>query len=443
MNRERFAWMLSVLLIAVLALELPGSFAERDDDYSFVKTLVDIHRQVSNNYVEPVDQSKLRQAAIDGMLGQLDPFTMYVPPSEREEFDQMLDGSFKGVGIQLNQLDDGRVEIVTPIDGSPAAKAGILAGDIIVQVDGKPVAGLRLAEVIVRIKGPLGSQVVLQVRHLDGEMRDISVTREEIVVPTLKGFDRNADNSWNYWVVRDPAIGYLRVTQFTEDTAENTRQIIQSLLDDGMKGLILDLRFNPGGRLEEAARMVDLFIASGKIVTTRGRNRPEDTKVAHAPGTLRPFPLVVLVNEHSASAAEIVAGALLDNARATVIGQRTYGKGSVQEVIPLDGESGELKLTVAYWYLPSGRLVHRKKDAETWGVEPQIIVPVDPAGEKRILEQRYDMELFHRPATRPASGTATAPTTQSVDSQLKQAITTVAGLIVLERHGPSTMPTTR
>src|ERR1700722_16680421 len=169
MNRERMAWLVSIALLAMLAFQLPGSLAGRDDDYAFVRTLVDIHRQVSANYVDPVDEDKLREGAIEGMLGELDPFSNYIPPAHEEEFDRMLDGSFKGVGIQLNQRDDGTVEVVTPIDDSPALKAGVEAGDIIEKVNGDSLDGLRLPDVIKKIGGPLGSEVRLTVKHVTGE----------------------------------------------------------------------------------------------------------------------------------------------------------------------------------------------------------------------------------------------------------------------------------
>ncbi len=458
MNREKFAWMLSLVLITVLAFSLPGSFAQRDDDYSFVRTLVDIHRQIAANYVEPVNEAKLREGAIEGMMSELDPFSVYVPETQQEAFDRQLEGSFKGVGILLNQLEDGRIEVVTPIDGSPAFRAGVMAGDIILKVNGDSIKEMKLKDVVAKVAGPIGSPVTLTVKHLTGETVDLTMTREEVVVPTVKGYTRTVDNEWDYYVSRDPKIAYIRVTQFTADTTEKMKNAITGLLAEGMKGLILDLRFNPGGRLEEAVQMIDLFISSGKIVTTKGRNRPEDTKYAKAEGTLVDFPMIVLVNEYSASAAEIVAGSLMDNKRALVIGQRTYGKGSVQELIPLEGNGGELKLTVAYWYLPSGRLVHRKKDATTWGVEPQIIIPVDPAGEQKILQDRYEMEQLRRPAppsmTQPATAThpAESASTQPVDPQLQQAVTTLVGLIVLrgEPHAvaaaatePTSAPTTQ
>jgi carboxyl-terminal processing protease len=210
-----------------------------------------------------------------------------------------------------------------------------------------------------------------------------------------------------------------------------------------MQGLILDVRFNPGGLLEEAEQVVDLFLEKGTIVSIKGRARAERTREASGPGTLPPFPMIVLVNEHSASASEIVAGSLMDNKRALVLGTRTYGKGSVQEVIPLDSKSGELKLTVAYYYLPSGRLVHRKKDATDWGVEPQINVFMDEATQRKVMLERFEAENFKRPVvkttTRPttqqAQASSTQPATQPAqmtDSQLQRAVDTLVALIVLQ-----------
>ncbi len=436
MNRERFAWTVSVLLIALLAFQLPGSLAQRDDDYSFVRTLVDIHRQVASNYVEPVDEAKLREGAIEGMLGELDPFTMYVPPAQQEDFERLLEGSFKGVGIQLNQLDNGAVEVVTPIDGSPAFKAGVMAGDIILKVNGEGLEGLRLPEIIKKVGGPLGTEVRLTVKHTTGEEVELKMTREEIVMPVVKGYERKQDGTWDYYVCNDPKVAYIRITQFTSDTAENLRSAVEPLLADGMKGLILDLRFNPGGRLEEAIQVVDMFISKGVIVSTKGRNRPERSVSATEPGTLPYFPMVVLVNEHSASASEIVAGSLMDNHRALVLGQRSYGKGSVQEVIPLDSKGGELKLTVAYYYLPSGRLVHRKKDAKDWGVQPQIVVPMDEEAQRKAMQARYEAELFKRPipkaTTQPTTAAATAPSAATIDVQLQRAVDTMVALAVLQ-----------
>ncbi|HVT87809.1 MAG TPA: S41 family peptidase [Tepidisphaeraceae bacterium] len=455
MNREKLAWTVSVVLLGLLAFQLPGSMAQRDDDYSFVRTLVDIHRQVAANYVEPVDETKLRESAIEGMLSQLDPFSVYVPPSKQEDFERMLENSFKGVGIQLNQrVEGGPVEVVTPIDGSPAFKAGVMAGDVILKVNGESIDGVRLPDVIKKITGPLGSEVKLTVHHLTGAEAELKMTREEIVIPVIKGFERKADNNWEFYVSHDPKIAYIRIAQFTSDTADNLRQALLPLIGDGMKGLILDLRFNPGGRLEEAVELIDMFVSKGAtIVSTKGRNRPETARTATGTNTLPRFPMIVLVNEHSASASEIVAGSLQDNHRALVIGERTYGKGSVQEVIPLDNKGGELKLTVAYYYLPSGRLVHRKKDATDWGVQPQISVPVDAAAEVKEFEQMNQRDRFLRPTTAPTTeesalaSPTTGPTTaaaqaSSLDPQLQRALDTMVATLVLQGGGIAAAPTT-
>lgn len=440
MNRERVAWTVCVMVIAILAFQLPGSLAHRDDDYAWVRTLIDIHRYVADSYVDKADEEKLRQGAIDGMLGELDPYSVYVPPARDEEFHQLLEGSFRGIGIELVQDPKTlQTEVVTPIEGSPAVNAGVMAGDIIQQVNGEDVAGMRLEEVREKIKGPIGTEVAMTVKHLVGGVQTLHITRQEIVIPTVRGLNRGDDNAWEWFISNDPKIAYVRITQFTEDTFKNLEPLLQGLCDKGMKGLVLDLRWNPGGQLDQAEKVVDLFVREGVIVTTRGEHRPEYVSRAKDEGTLPDFPMVVLVNEHSASASEIVAGSLKDNKRALVVGTRSFGKGSVQEVIPLDNGSGLLKLTVAYYYLPSGRLVHRKKDAKDWGVEPQIAVPMDDASQQAVFEQMQDASNFHRPRTPIlATQTTTAPTTQPtskpVDSQLEAAVSTLVGHIVLASH---------
>src|SRR5688572_3533016 len=436
MNREKLAWLVSIGLIAVLALQIPGSLATRDDDYSFVRTLVDIHRQVASNYVDPVEEQELREGAINGMLSELDPFSVYVPPAKQEDFDRMLENSFRGVGIQLDQRPEGGpIEVVTPIDGSPAFRAGVQAGDIITKVNGESVEGQRLPDVVKKIAGKVGTDVRLTVRHTSGEEVELTMTREEIVVPTIKGFQRTPGNEWDYWAADEPKIAYMRITQFTSETFDNLKATIEKLLPQGMQGMILDLRFNPGGRLDQAIEVCDLFLDKGTILSTKGRNRPEQSVDAKSQGTLPYFPMIVLINEHSASASEIVAGSLMDNRRALVIGMRSYGKGSVQELIPLDNKGGELKLTVAYYYLPSGRLVHRKKDAADWGVQPQITVPMSQEQERAAMQQRYEQEIFRKPVPKATTRSATMPATtqasQPLDLQLQRAIDTIIALVVL------------
>ena len=429
-NRERIAWILSLVLLALVAFRLSPTLANRDDDYQWVRTLVDIHRQVASNYVEAVDEQKIQQAAIDGIMEELDPFSAYIPPAKQEAFDRALESTFRGVGIQLNQLPTGEIEVVTPIEGSPAHQAGVMAGDIILKVNGEAIQGLRLPEVVKKISGEVGTKVTLTVKHPTGEQADLTMVRQEIVVPTLKGYQRKPNNDWDFFLSQNPKVGYLRLTQFTPSTFDAVKPVIEQLLREGMEGLILDLRFNPGGQLDQAVKLVDLFIEDGVIVKTKGRARPENVKRATNDGTLPKFPMIVLVNGHSASASEIVAGSLADNNRAVVVGSRTYGKGSVQELINLDGKNGELKLTVAYYYLPSGRLVHKKKDAKDWGVEPHIVVPMTEEQEKALLRELAESERFRRPGTNPA----TVPTTQPVDIQLHKAVDTMIAAIIFHKN---------
>lgn len=448
MKRERLAWLVSIILLAILAFQLPGTLGQRDDEYAWMRTLVEIHRQVLDSYVDPVDDAQLKEKAIDGMLGALDdPYTVYVPHDSEAEFDKELGGTFSGVGISLRQIG-GKMVISTPIDGGPADRAGMDAGDIIIKVDGKPIAGLDIDEVVKRVSGPLGSSVTLTVDR-DGKDLDFTLRRQQIVLPTVKGHDRNWDESWNYFVSQSPKIAYLRISQFDENTFDELKSVLigsdgrGGLMATGMQGLILDLRFNPGGQLQQAIDVVNLFIKDGVIVTTRGRNSPEEIDRANPQATTLPyFPMIVLVNGSSASAAEIVAGSLKDNHRALVLGQRTFGKGSVQRVVQLGGDDGTLKLTVAHWYLPSGRLVSRQKDSKDWGVDPQIVVPVDEQADNGIedLMERQEAIRYHSPSTMPATQPTTAPT----DPQYQQALTTIVGLVILDNNKhATTQPATK
>lgn len=434
--------MFCLAAVVVLSVTLSQATpANREDDYSFVRTLVDIQRQINGSYVDETEVATLRQAAITGMLNELDPFTVYVPPARQEDFDRMLEGTFKGVGVQLNQLDNGNIEVVTPVDGSPAFKAGVMAGDVITKVNGESVEGQRLSDAVKKLAGPLGTPITLTVRRVTGDVLDLQMTREEVVVPTVRGFGRNADNTWDWFISNDPKIAYMRLTQFTPESFEKVKDSIDEMMKQGMAGLIMDIRFNPGGRLDQAIKIVDLFVESGVIVSTKGRARQEQFARATPEGTLPRFPIIVLVNEHSASASEVLAGSLKDHKRAIVIGQRTYGKGSVQEVVPLEQDAGELKMTVAYYYLPSGRLVHKKKDATDWGVEPNIEVKMTTEEQFKLQRERYEAELFRRPTTNPTTGPATQPeAAPPLDAQLQRAVDTMTALLVLGDHRPTTAP---
>jgi carboxyl-terminal processing protease len=436
MNRERIAWLISIVLLAILAFQLPGTLGQRDDEYNWVRPIVLIHREILENYVDAVDDSLLKQKAIEGMLGALDdPYTVYVPPDHQAEFDKELGGSFSGVGISLREIDKKMV-VLSPIDGGPADKAGIDGGDIITKVDGTAITGMDIDKVVKLVSGPIGSTVVLTIDR-QGKTMQFSLKRERIVLPTVVGYDRAADQSWTYFVSENPKIAYIRVKQFDEGTFDEMKNIMlgteghAGLIAQGMQGLIMDLRFNPGGQLQQAIKVVNLFIKEGMIVRTVGRNSPEEIDRASPDAVTLPyFPMIVLVNDRSASAAEIVAGSLKDNQRALIIGQRTFGKGSVQRVILLGQDDGTLKMTVAHWYLPSGRLVSRTKDSKDWGVEPQIVVPVDENAEDDIqdLMDRQEAIRYHPTIA------STQPTTEPSDPQFQQALTTMVGLVILDAN---------
>lgn len=455
MKRETAAWVVIVALVFTFAVQLPGSVAARDEDYDFVRTLIEVQRHVADNYVDDVEVDDLRTRAIEGMLGNLDPYTIYVPPHEQEAFDSALEGNFKGVGIQLNQREDDVIEVVTPIDGSPAFEAGVRAGDVLLKVDDTSVQDMKLDEAIKLIQGDLGTDVTLTVRHKTGQEESLTMQRQEITVPMIKGFRRKADGGWDYVIHENPKIAYVRLAQFTADTASQIEDVSRELVAQGVRGLVLDLRFNPGGRLDQAVRLVDLFVEDGVIVRTKGRSRPEQVQRATSQNTItqEDLMLVVLINEHSASASEVTAGSLKDNRRAVIIGTRSYGKGSVQEVIPLD--AGELKMTVAYYYLPSGRLVHRKPGATDWGVEPDIIVAMDDEAQVSMLRERREADRIT--GTDPTTDPTTQPTSQMVDLQLQRAVESLVAMSLVSpptydepilpelptTTAPSTQPTTQ
>ena len=427
-----------------------AAHAGADAEVPFVRALVDVQRRVSADYVEPVDADALRLRAIEGLVGGLDPYSGYVPPADVDAFEQMLTGSFVGVGIQIERrppggiagpatrpstqpadvaAGEGEVVVVTPMPNSPAYKAGVRAGDVIEAVDGGPLAGLSLEEVTDRVKGPPGTRVTLTLRRPNGEVLDLAMPREQITMETVKGVRHEpGSDAWDYSVSADPPVALIRLTQFTPGSAAEVRRVIRQQLDAGTRGFVLDLRFNPGGNLDEAEALADALLEGGVIVRTRGRNRPERTSRASADGTLPPFPLAVLINETSASAAEVVAGALKDNGRAVVVGARSYGKGSVQEVMRLADGAGELKLTVAYYYLPSGRLVHRRPGADDWGVTPHLDVPMDEATQRAVVGAMLEAEVL-RSDDAPVATQPAGATTRPVDAQLGAAVEAVGRMV--------------
>jgi carboxyl-terminal processing protease len=335
-----------------------GAYPSEAGDLGLIQEAM---KQVQRNYVAPVTDGELTKDALKGMLTRLDPHSDYMDQDQYQQMSAVTRGQFGGIGVELTL--EGKVpEVISPIDGTPAAEAGIEPGDRIVRVDGQPTTGMDAEEIVKRLRGPAGSRVVLTITRNDRAPFDVALTRNVIRVVSVKS-DLKRDN-----------IGYARVTTFTENTAPELAAAIvrmKAQAQGRLNGFVLDLRNDPGGLLDAAIDVTGVFLDGGVVVTTRGRNTADD-HLYRAPATgdqLRGVPIVVLINSASASAAEIVAGALQDHHRATVMGTRSFGKGSVQTIIPLEGR-GALRLTTALYYTPSGRSIQGQ------GISPDIVVNV-------------------------------------------------------------------
>jgi len=331
---------------------------------------------------------------MDGLLDKLDKFSSMIWPYDVPDFEKQTMGHFFGVGIQITKEDGEPLKVATPLADSPAYRAGIKTGDLILAVDGKRTEDLSIDKLIRMITGERGTKVVLTVKR-SGLLEPITVPiiREEIHIRTVKGWRRDSAGEWDFLV--DPAdkIGYIRITQFTGTTGDDLKDALESMRRAGVRSLVLDLRFDPGGLLRSAVQVADEFLKIGRIVSTQGR-RTRQAEDANSGGKYINGDIVVLVNKYSASAAEIVSGALHDWRRAIIVGERTFGKGSVQNVIPIRRHSALLRLTTAYYYLPSGRLLHRRNGAEDWGVDPDVEVLITPKQMRRWLAIRRDTDLL-------------------------------------------------
>jgi len=330
-----------------------------------------------------------------GALEPLDDFTTIIWPHDIDEFDKHTRGDFVGVGISIIKNNQDEVEVVSPLEDTPAYRAGIQAGDIIVRADGLELKEYSLNKVVTMITGEEGTSVTLTVRR-NGKELEFPLVRSKVKIRSVKGIRRDPmdEERWDHWLDRDLGIGYIRVTNFQGNTVEDVENVLSGLV--GLKGLVLDLRGNPGGLLESAWRLSTLFLKRGDtIVSTKGRIKQDD-HVFDTPGTgaYSDVPLIVLVDERSASASEIVSGAVRDNGRGIVVGERTYGKFSVQNLVPLGRAGAKLKITTAKYYLPSGASLHREPDAETWGVDPDIPIRLVHKEVARLYEMRREANLL-------------------------------------------------
>jgi carboxyl-terminal processing protease len=351
----------------------PAAATQSDEYYELFSVLVDTLDQIERNYVKPISRRELIEAAINGALSKLDPYSNYIAPEEVARFRTSVESQFGGIGIQIT-VDDGKLKVLSPLVGSPAYRAGVQSGDTISEIEGLPTGDMTLEEAVRKLKGEVGTTVTVTLVHAgQTEPKKVTLTREIVHLETVMGDTHSADDHWNYMLDPVEKIAYIRVTTFSRDTVDELRKALEQLKADGMRGLVLDLRFNPGGLLTAAIEMSDLFISAGKIVSTEGRNSEARVWEAHAEGTFEGFPMAVLVNHYSASSSEIVAACLQDHGRAIIVGERTWGKGSVQNVIELEGGRSALKLTTASYLRPSGKNIHRfpdAKESDEWGVMP-------------------------------------------------------------------------
>lgn len=366
--------------LMALAISLPGHTAalgDEDEFYERLNTMMRIFDMVRKEYVDEVDDKEVIEAAIQGMLKSLDPHSTYLNPEVYQQVRVQMEGEYGGLGIEV-QMENGVVKVVSPIDETPAANAGIQGGDLITHIDGNAVVGQTLTEAVKQMRGPVGSPITITVvREEEPAPFEVKITREKILVRSVRHR------------VEEETIGYIRVTTFNMQSGTGVENAIKSIVDEvgsDLDGVILDLRNNPGGLLDEAIRISDAFLDRGEIVSTRGRRKENNSRWYATTGDmLSGVPVVVLVNAYSASASEIVAGALQDHRRAVLLGDRTFGKGTVQSEIRLGGSGNQaVRLTTARYFTPSGTSIQER------GVEPDIEVLFP---NQRRAKQRREADL--------------------------------------------------
>ncbi len=380
-----------------------------------LRAFAEVMERIRSSYIEDISDKDLLESAIRGMLYELDPHSNYLTPDQFEDLQVTTTGEFGGLGIEVT-MEDGFVKVVTPVDESPASKAGIKAGDLILKIDDTFVKGLTLSEAVELMRGEIGSEIELMVLSQGEENpRQVSVKRDKIQLHSVRSR------------VLEPGLGYIRISQFQNNTGADTGKALDKLSKEGqLRGLILDLRNNPGGVLGGAVEVADLFLESGLIVYTQGRSPESRSEFkASAGDRLEGVPLVVLVNGGSASASEIVAGALQDQHRGLVVGNRTFGKGSVQTVLPLSKDKA-LKLTTARYYTPSGRSIQAE------GIVPDIAV--DQVTHLEVLEDQQlreaDLPRHLDNESGEHTNTRSAPSLAQEDYSLAQALAILKGVVM-------------
>ena len=409
---------LTVILFAAVTSMLCYTEANRS---RYAHRLSEVIDTISSHYVKDVDSRELYEGGIEGMIERLDPYSGYISPDDYAQFETEMRQRFGGIGIEVG-LRNEQLTVLSPLPGSPAYDAGVLAGDLILAVDGKSTKGFKMRDAVGLIQGEPGTTVKLTVQHKgDTDSVDINVTRAIIKVESIRGDRRNDSGVWDFTLQDHPRIAHVRILKFAEKTAEELRATLDSLRGK-IDGLVIDLRGNAGGLLTGAVEICDMFVEKGSvIVSIKGRHGTlQQEYVAVEDAIVDPsLPIAVLVDSFSASASEIFAACLQDNKRAKVIGERTWGKGTVQNVIQLDAGKSALRLTTATYWRPSGKNIHRHVDDDTdaeWGVQPlaEDHIQVTPEETKEMWLQRRDRDVLP-----PNSGTER---TMVKDARLEHAI---------------------
>lgn len=352
-----FVMMSSSIVFAAAKVDKKAE-SENANTYELLNLFGDVMERAKNSYVEEVSDQQLIEAAINGMLTSLDPHSSYMDGKDFKYMSEQTKGKFGGLGIEVT-MESGVVKVISPMDDTPAYKAGLKPGDYITNIDDESVVGMTLNDAVDRMRGKVGTKVKLTIRRFNEKPFDVTIKREEIKIQSVKTSIKGDD------------VLYVRITSFSEDVDTAISKAVKDAekkYKDKLKGIVIDVRNNPGGLLDQAVNVSDLFLDKGEIVSTRSRNEEDTVKYTAKPGDIaKGLPIVVLVNDGSASASEIVAGALQDHKRAVILGEKTFGKGSVQTVIPLDNH-GAMRLTTARYYTPSGRSI------QVNGIVPDIIV---------------------------------------------------------------------
>jgi len=376
LNKSIFIILFCLPFLIVNAPQSYGSSDEMEKTYKNLEIFSDVLSIVQQNYVDDIDTQAAIEGAIRGMLSNLDPHSSFMKPDAFKELQVETKGSFSGIGIEITTKDN-ILTVVSPIEGTPADNMGIKAGDKIIKIENEPTKDMSLMEAVKKLRGPKGSEITISI-HREGwtDLQDMTIVRDVIPIHSVKSR------------MLEPGYGYVRITNFQRKTDKDLKNALNALIADGnLKGLVMDLRNNPGGLLDASAKVTDLFLDEGVSVYTKGRLKDQNMELkAHADGPDYDFPMVILVNGGTASASEIVAGALQDYKRALVLGTQTFGKGSVQTIIPMADGAG-LRLTTARYYTPKGTSI------QATGITPDVIVPVEtpPVG-KKTTKRRFFRE---------------------------------------------------